>query len=61
MVLKYFFTLVLFPSTPSTETKKERSDGVGPGRLLGILPSFHAHETERLLPVCDDEPHIDAS
>ena len=33
--------------------RKERSDGVGPGRLGGISSFFHAHAKEGLLPVSD--------
>ena len=34
--------------------QRERTDGVGPGRLGGIFSSFHAHGKDGLVPVSDE-------
>ena len=42
---------ILFQALNHMKSQKERSDGVGHGRLGDISFSFHAHGKEGLLPV----------
>ena len=50
-----YYCLASFPSIPSHETTRKRSDGLGPGRFGGISSFFRAHGKEGLRPVSDDD------